>query len=579
MANTRNVQRGGGKQTKFILVTGGVVSSLGKGLASASIGALLENRGLKVTIQKLDPYINVDPGTMNPMQHGEVFVTDDGAETDLDLGHYERFITARMSKLNNFTTGQIYWNVIQKERRGDYLGGTVQVIPHITDAIKENILKCAEGNDVLIVEVGGTVGDIESLPFIEALRQLRIEQGPQNVISVHLTLVPYIAAAGELKTKPTQHSVQKLREIGIQPDVLICRCDRPLEANLKKKIALFSNVAGDAVFTSQDVPTIYEVPLRLHEEGLDDKICELLNIWSRAPSLEAWQRVVDHVKQPKSQVVIGFVGKYVELTESYKSLNEALTHGGIANDCKVVIRYIDSEEVERLNAPPKDGTAPGALSGAAHLLADVDGILVAPGFGARGTEGKIAAIRHARERGVPFFGICFGMQLAVVEFARHVCGLAGANSFEIDPATRYPVVTLMNEQREITTKGGTMRLGSYPCLLAEGTKAAEAYGTSEITERHRHRYEVNNEYREQLGTKGMILSGLSPDKKLVEMIELPDHPYFVGCQFHPEFKSRPMAPHPLFRRFVRGMLDHQTMGRRDRNEPNRTPGAPANVRN
>jgi CTP synthase len=564
MANGRNGQRGG-KQTKFILVTGGVVSSLGKGLASASIGALLENRGLKVTIQKLDPYINVDPGTMNPMQHGEVFVTDDGAETDLDLGHYERFITARMSRLNNFTTGQIYWNVIQKERRGDYLGGTVQVIPHITDAIKENILRCAEGNDVLIVEVGGTVGDIESLPFIEALRQLRIEQGPQNVVSVHLTLVPYIAAAGELKTKPTQHSVQKLREIGIQPDVLICRCDRPLEANLKKKIALFSNVAPDAVFTSQDVPTIYEVPLRLHEEGLDDKICELLNIWSRAPSLEAWQRVVDTVKSPKSQVVIGFVGKYVELTESYKSLNEALTHGGIANDCKVVIRYIDSEEVER--------------SGAESLCADVDGILVAPGFGARGTEGKIAAIRHARERRVPFFGICFGMQLAVVEFARHVCGLSGANSYEIDPATKYPVVTLLNEQREITTKGGTMRLGAYPCVLVDGSKAADAYGTLEISERHRHRYEVNNEYREQLGGKGMMLSGLSPDRKLVEMIELPDHPYFVGCQFHPEFKSRPMAPHPLFRRFVRAMLDHQTMGRRDRSEPARSPAPSPAVRN
>jgi CTP synthase len=564
MANGRGSQRGG-KQTKFILVTGGVVSSLGKGLASASIGALLENRGLKVTIQKLDPYINVDPGTMNPMQHGEVFVTDDGAETDLDLGHYERFITARMSRLNNFTTGQIYWSVIQKERRGDYLGGTVQVIPHITDAIKENILKCAEGNDVLIVEVGGTVGDIESLPFIEALRQLRIDQGPQNVVSVHLTLVPYIAAAGELKTKPTQHSVQKLREIGIQPDVLICRCDRPIEANLKKKIALFSNVAADAVFTSQDVPTIYEVPLRLHDEGLDDKICELLNIWSRAPSLEGWQRVVDKVKSPKSQVVIGFVGKYVELTESYKSLNEALTHGGIANDSKVVIRYIDSEEVERV--------------GAEQLCADVDGILVAPGFGARGTEGKIAAIRYARERQVPFFGICFGMQLAVVEFARHVCGLSGSSSFEIDPNSKYPVVTLMNEQREITTKGGTMRLGQYPCVLAEGTLAAEAYGTLEISERHRHRYEVNNDFRGVLEQHGMKLSGLSPDKKLVEMIELPDHPYFVACQFHPEFKSRPMSPHPLFRRFVRAMLDHTALGRRDRSEAARTPTPPASVRN
>jgi CTP synthase len=537
--------RAPGKQTKFILVTGGVVSSLGKGLASASMGALLENRGLKVTIQKLDPYINVDPGTMNPLQHGEVFVTDDGAETDLDLGHYERFISARMSKLNNFTTGQIYWSVIQKERRGDYLGGTVQVIPHITDAIKENILKCAEGNDVLIVEVGGTVGDIESLPFIEALRQLRIEQGPQNVVSVHLTLVPYIAAAGELKTKPTQHSVQKLREIGIQPDILICRCDRAIDAGLKKKIALFSNVAADAVFTSQDAKSIYEVPLNLHDEGLDDKICELLNIWSRAPSLEAWQRVVEKVTQPSRQVVIGFVGKYVELTESYKSLSEALVHGGIGNDCRVTLRYIDSEEIERI--------------GADVACADVDGVLVAPGFGSRGTEGKIAAIRYARERHVPFFGICFGMQLAVVEFARNVCGMAGANSTEIDPATKYPVVALMDEQRSVVTKGGTMRLGAYPCVLVEGTRAHEAYGApqnNEISERHRHRYEVNNEFTQALQGRGLVLSGLSPDKRLVEMIELADHPYFVGCQFHPEFKSRPMTPHPLFRRFVRAALEH-----------------------
>jgi CTP synthase len=532
-----------GKKTKLIFVTGGVVSSLGKGLASASIGALLENRGLKVTIQKLDPYINVDPGTMNPIQHGEVFVTDDGAETDLDLGHYERFISARMSRLNNFTTGQIYWDVLQRERRGDYLGGTVQVIPHITDAIKQKILACAEGNDVLIVEVGGTVGDIESLPFIEALRQLRIEQGPANVCAVHLTLVPYIAAAGELKTKPTQHSVQKLREFGIQADILICRTERPLDASIKKKIALFSNVPADAVFTSEDVPSIYEVPLRLNREGLDDKICEQLNIWSRAPSLEGWQRLVDKVKNPAHQVVIGFVGKYVELTESYKSLNEALTHGGVACDARVTIRYIDSEEVER--------------AGADALCADVDGILVAPGFGARGTEGKIASIRYARERRVPFFGICFGMQLAVVEFARHVAGMPGANSTEIDPDTKYPVVALMDSQQKVSAKGGTMRLGSYPCVLAEGTRAIEAYGQAEITERHRHRYEVNNDHRAELETHGLTLSGLSPDKKLVEMIELRDHPYFVACQFHPEFKSRPMAAHPLFKRFVRAALDHQ----------------------
>jgi CTP synthase len=533
--------RGNGKQTKFILVTGGVVSSLGKGLASASIGALLENRGLKVTIQKLDPYINVDPGTMNPTQHGEVFVTDDGAETDLDLGHYERFISARMSRINNFTTGQVYFDVIQKERRGDYLGGTVQVIPHITDAIKERIYKCAEGNDVLIVEVGGTVGDIESLPFLEALRQMRIEQGPQNVVSVHLTLVPYIAAAGELKTKPTQHSVQKLREIGIQPDVLICRCDRALEANLKKKIALFSNVANDAVFTSQDAKSIYQVPLNLHEEGLDDKICELLNIWSRAPGLENWQRIVEKVTQPSRQVTIGFVGKYVELAESYKSLNEALVHGGIANDCRVHIRYIDSEEIERV--------------GAEASCAEIDGMLVGPGFGARGTEGKIQAIRWAREKKVPFFGVCYGMQMAVIEFARNVCNMTGANTTEVDAETKFPVVALMDEQRNVVTKGGSMRLGAYPCVVVEGTRAFEAYGATEISERHRHRYEVNNQYRNELADKGLVLSGLSPDHKLVEMVELKDHPYFVGCQFHPEFKSRPMAPAPLFRRFIRAALE------------------------
>lgn len=536
-----------GKQTKFIFVTGGVVSSLGKGLASASIGALLENRGLKVTIQKLDPYINVDPGTMNPMQHGEVFVTDDGAETDLDLGHYERFISARMSRRNNFTTGQVYWSVIQKERRGDYLGGTVQVIPHITDEIKENIRRCAEDHDVVIIEVGGTVGDIESLPFIEALRQLRIEHGPNNVLAVHLTLVPFIAAAGELKTKPTQHSVQKLREIGIQPDILICRCDRPLESGLKKKIALFSNVAADAVFTSQDARSIYEVPLNLHAEGLDDKICEMLNIWSRAPSLEAWHRIVEKVTQPSQKVVIGFVGKYVELTESYKSLHEALVHGGIGNDCRVIIRYIDSEEIER--------------TGAELACADVDGILVAPGFGARGTEGKIAAIQYAREQRLPFFGICFGMQLAVVEFARNVANMPGANSTEITPDTKYPVISMMRDQRDVDTKGGTMRLGAYPCVLVEGTRAFEAYGQLEISERHRHRYEFNNSYRAQLEQRGLVLAGVSPDSSLVEMVELADHPYFVGCQFHPEFKSRPLSPHPLFRRFIRAALDHTTLKR------------------
>jgi len=536
------------KQTKYIFVTGGVVSSLGKGLASASIGALLENRGLKVANMKLDPYINIDPGTMNPMQHGEVFVTDDGAETDLDLGHYERFVSARMTRLNNLTTGQVYHSVITKERKGEYLGGTVQVIPHITDEIKERIHTCADGNDVLIVEVGGTVGDIESLPFLEAIRQLRHELGHQNSVAIHLTLVPYIAAAGELKTKPTQHSVQKLREIGIIPEMLLVRVDRPLDAGMKKKIALFCNVASDAVFTSQDVPSIYELPIRLHEEGLDDKIAELLNIWSRAPRLSEWERLVEKIKSPSRSVIVGFVGKYVQLVESYKSLNEALVHGGIANDCRVTVRHIDSEEVER--------------RGPDAFLGDVDGLVVAPGFGARGTEGKIASIRYAREKKLPFFGICFGMQMAVVEFARNVCGLAGASSSELDPQTAHPVVDLMPDQRGVTDLGATMRLGAYPCILLEGTKAADAYGSLHVSERHRHRWEVNNTYRETLTNHGLVLSGFSPDKRLVEMIELRDHPYFLGCQFHPEFKSRPTAPHPLFQRFIRATLEAQIRSRR-----------------
>ncbi|MFH0899596.1 MAG: CTP synthase [Pseudomonadota bacterium] len=535
------------KQTKYIFVTGGVASSLGKGLCSASIGALLENRGLKVSNQKLDPYINVDPGTMNPLQHGEVFVTDDGAETDLDLGHYERFVSTRMSRLNNVTTGQVYHAVIGKERRGEYLGGTVQVIPHITDEIKERIRSCAEGNDVLIVEVGGTIGDIESLPFLEAIRQLRHELGHQNSMAVHLTLVPYISAAGELKTKPTQHSVQKLREIGIIPEILICRCDRPLEAVLKKKIALFCNVAPDAVFTSQDVPSIYEVPIRLHREGLDDKVAEFLNIWSRAPGLAEWERIVETVESASRVVTIGFVGKYVQLVESYKSLNEALVHGGIANRCRVVINHIDSEEIEK--------------RGAQQLLADVDAVLVGPGFGGRGAEGKIQAIRYAREKRVPFFGICLGMQLAVVEFARHVCGLLDATSSEIDPATPNPVIDLMPDQRGVKDKGATMRLGSYPCKLLTGTQAADAYGALDIEERHRHRWEVNNSYREMLQNHGLVLAGMSPDRKLVEIVELKDHPCFIGCQFHPEFKSRPMAPHPLFRHFIRAALESQARAR------------------
>jgi CTP synthase len=546
------------KQTKFIFVTGGVVSSLGKGLASASIGSLLETRGLKLTIQKLDPYLNVDPGTMNPMQHGEVFVTDDGAETDLDLGHYERFISQRMTRLNNATSGQIYQTVIQKERRGEYLGGTVQVIPHVTDEIKSRIVECAKGQDVLIVEVGGTVGDIESLPFLEAIRQLRLEVGATNAISVHVTLVPYISAAGEMKTKPTQHSVMKLREIGIQPEILLCRSERPIELAMKKKIAMFTNVAADAVFSAEDVSCIYEVPIRFHAEGVDEKIGELLNIWSRAPELTGWERVVHRMKSPQAEVNIGLVGKYVDLVESYKSLNEALIHGGIGNECRVNLHHIDSEEIEKRGAPA--------------LLAEMDGILVAPGFGSRGIEGKIEAVRYAREGQVPFFGICLGMQVAVIEFARNVTGLKGANSTEFDPKAAFPVVDFLPEQRQITEKGATMRLGAYPCVLAAGSKAAAAYGSAEISERHRHRYEVNNEFREALTSHGMLISGVSPDKRLVEMVELPKHPYFVGCQFHPEFKSRPQAPHPLFQSFIGAAL-RARLG--DRSRRSSDLGAPA----
>jgi len=540
--------RPGPKQTKFIFVTGGVVSSLGKGLASASIGSLLEGRGLKLTIQKLDPYLNVDPGTMNPLQHGEVFVTDDGAETDLDLGHYERFISQRMTRLNNTTSGQIYQTVIQKERRGEYLGGTVQVIPHVTDEIKARILACAKGNDVVIVEVGGTVGDIESLPFLEAIRQLRLEVGHGNALSVHVTLVPYIGAAGELKTKPTQHSVMKLREIGIQPEILLCRSERAIEPALKKKIALFTNVAADAVFSAEDVKCIYEVPIRFNAEGVDDKIAELLNIWTRAPELTGWERVVNRIKSPQAEVDIALVGKYVDLVESYKSLNEALIHGGIGNDCRVILHHIDSEEVEK--------------RGAKEMLSAVDGVLVAPGFGTRGSQGKIDAVRYAREGNVPFFGICLGLQMAVVEFARNVAGLKGANSTEFDPAAPYPVIDFLPEQRTVTEKGATMRLGSFPCMLTPGSRAATAYGATEISERHRHRYEVNNDFRDALTRNGMVISGTSPDRRLVEMIEIPSHPYFVGCQFHPEFKSRPQEPHPLFQAFIAAALRARLASRR-----------------
>ena len=539
---------------KFIFVTGGVLSSLGKGLASAAIGALLESRGLRVTLQKLDPYINVDPGTMNPFQHGEVYVTDDGAETDLDLGHYERYTSARMSRKNNFTSGSIYYAVITKERRGDYLGGTVQVIPHITDEIKQNILNVVNDADVAIVEIGGTVGDIEGQPFLEAIRQLKSDLGKESVIYIHLTLVPYIKAAGEVKTKPTQHSVKELRGIGIQPDILLCRTEMPLSKSIKAKIAHFCNVEPEAVITAQDVETIYEVPLKFHQEGLDEKIVQYLNIWTRAPRLEHWEELVHRLKKPKHEVTIGIVGKYIDLRESYKSLNEALVHGGVANDCQVRLNYIDSEQVEK--------------EGGETLLSGADGILVPGGFGGRGIEGKIKAVRYARENRIPFFGICLGMQLAVVEFARHVAGLVQAHSMEFDRTCPQPVIYLMREWYDYAKKaiqrrdensdfGGTMRLGAYPCVMEEGSRAYAAYGERQISERHRHRYEFNNEYREVLGGKGLRYTGLSPDKELVEIVELEDHPWFLGCQFHPEFKSRPMAPHPLFREFIRSSLEHR----------------------
>jgi CTP synthase len=532
------------KKTKFIFVTGGVMSSLGKGLAAASIGALLESRGLRVTLQKLDPYINVDPGTMNPYQHGEVYVTDDGAETDLDLGHYQRFTHANLTRKNNLTTGKIYHSVISKERQGKYLGQTVQVIPHITDEIKSNILVVAEDNDVVIVEIGGTVGDIESLPFLEAVRQMRSDLGKENTLFVHLTYVPYVAPAGELKTKPTQHSVKDLLQIGIQPDIILCRTDRFLPREIKEKIALFCNVRIEAVITAKDVETVYEVPLIFHQEGLDEIIVESLNMWTRRPDIRSWQEIVGKIKNFKSDVTIGVVGKYVSQKDAYKSLHEALAHGGIANDSRVNIRYVDSEEIES--------------KGVEALLSDVHGILVPGGFGKRGFEGKIQAVTFARERRVPFFGICLGMQMAVVEFARNVCGLKGAHTSEFEPDTPHPVVNLMEDQKGIRDKGGTMRLGAYPCLLKKGTLAHSAYNADEISERHRHRYEVNNDYREIFEKSGMVLSGLSPDGKLVEMIEIEDHPWFVGCQFHPEFKSTPLNPHPLFRDFIKVAMEYKS---------------------
>jgi CTP synthase len=523
-------------KTKFIFITGGVVSGLGKGIASASIGALLESRGLTITLQKFDPYINVDPGTMSPFQHGEVFVTDDGAETDLDLGHYERFTHARMSKLNNFTTGKIYDTVIQKERRGDYLGRTIQVIPHITDEIKASIMKVAQGVDVVLVEIGGTVGDIESLPFLEAIRQFKVDAGRENVLYIHLTLVPFIAASGELKTKPTQHSVQKLREIGIQPDILLCRSEQKLSKDIKSKIALFCNVPIECVATALTVEHIYDVPLMLHNEGIDEKIAELLNIWTKAPDLSEWEGLAKKIRTPDQTATIGIVGKYVDLTDSYKSLNEALRHGGYANNTDVRLSFIDSEELEKTNDLSR--------------LERVDAILVPGGFGERGVEGKIAAIRYARENKIPFYGICLGMQLAVIEFARNVCGIHEANSLEFDPETSDPVISLMEEQKAVHNKGATMRLGAYTCTLEKNTLSMKAYGEREISERHRHRYEFNNQYLDLLAKNGLHIAGISPETSLVEIVEIDTHPWFLGCQFHPEFKSRPMAPHPLFVSFV-----------------------------
>ena len=539
--------------TKYVFVTGGVVSSLGKGIAAASLGAILESRGIRVTMLKLDPYINVDPGTMSPFQHGEVFVTDDGAETDLDLGHYERFISARMGKRNNFTTGQVYESVIKKERRGEYLGKTVQVIPHITDEIKHNIKRGAEGADVAIVEVGGTVGDIESLPFLEAIRQMGIEEGRGNACYIHLTLVPWIPTAGELKTKPTQHSVKELREIGIQPDILLCRADRTIPEDERRKIALFTNVATEAVISAVDANSIYKIPGMLHDQMLDEIVCHKLGILAKAADLSGWTKLIDALEHPQHEINIAFVGKYVDLTESYKSLTEALIHAGMHTRSKVRIHYMDSEDIEERGCGE---------------LKNMDAILVPGGFGKRGTEGKIAAIRYARENKLPYLGICLGMQLAVIEFARDVAGLADANSTEFNPESPHPVVGLINEWQDATGKvekrdensdlGGTMRLGAQRCPVVPDTMAAGIYG-KEVNERHRHRYEVNNHYVDQLEAAGLVISARTPSENLCEMIELPQdvHPWFVACQFHPEFTSNPRAGHPLFKAYVEAAIKHK----------------------
>lgn len=532
---------------KYIFFTGGVVSSLGKGIACSSLGLLLKSRGYKVTIVKLDPYINVDPGTMSPYQHGEVYVTNDGAETDLDLGHYERFIDTDMSQINNTTAGQIYNNVIQKERRGDYLGATVQVIPHITDEIKNHIKMVAEKTkaDVVIVEIGGTVGDIESLPFLEALRQFRLQNKPEDTLVVHLTLVPFIAAAEELKTKPTQHSVMRLREIGIQADILLCRTDRKLDISTKEKIGLFCNVSSQAVKTALDVKTIYEVPIQYAESGFDDLVLERLQLPKNQLEISALREKINRYKKVDKQIEIAICGKYVDLLDAYKSIMESFIHAGMENDVKVSLKWINTETIEH--------------DGLGDKLAGCSGILVPGGFGERGIEGKLSAIRYARENKIPFFGICLGLQCAAIEFARNVLGETKANSTEFDPNSPSPVIHLMEHQREISNKGGTMRLGSYPCKLKNGTRAFQAYGNDLIDERHRHRWEFNNSYRQRFEENGMIISGLSPDEKLVEMIELKDHPWFVGCQFHPELKSRLSKAHPLFREFVAAAIKFSSL--------------------
>ncbi len=531
--------------TKFIFVTGGVVSSLGKGITAASLGRLLKSRGLKVTIQKFDPYINVDPGAMSPYQHGEVFVTDDGAETDLDLGHYERFIDVNLTKNNSITTGKIYWSVLNKERRGDYGGKTVQVIPHITNEIKERILKSSKERDldVIITEIGGTVGDIESLPFLEAIRQLKNEVGRENVMYIHVTLVPFLGKAGELKTKPTQHSVKELRSLGIQPDILICRTEQHLDEDIKGKIALFCDLDPSEVIENMDVETIYQLPQMLEDQGLSKMVIEHLKLECGELDLTEWNAIIDKVMNPKGKVKIGLVGKYVELKDAYLSVAEALRHAGIANDVEVDIKWIHAEELE--------------LDNCTEALADVDGILVPGGFGPRGIDGKICAIKYARENKIPFFGICLGMQLASIEFARNVLGLEGAHSTEINPETEYPIIDLMQDQKDVVNIGGTLRLGIYPCKLTENTKSMELYNDEIIYERHRHRYEFNSEYREKTEEMGLTVSGLSPDGTLVEMIELKDHPWFIGVQFHPEFKSRPTKAHPLFKGFIKASIDNR----------------------